>query len=112
MTDKPSCVALYKDKFNVQITEHEMYISEAGHGGVQAIVVRLDNNAPKNMQLASDTEKEIGAIGITGTEFDELLASQRLRYRIVQLAGGTDDGDVDLKGLAAAHSVIMGTKCH
>ena len=111
MTDKASCVALYGDKVDIQVTEDVCFISESGKGGVQSIRLRFDDQAPQQMQLASDVEKDIGAIGIKDNDFQELLIANRLRYQVLLMVGGMDDGDLDLNGLAAAHQVIMGAKC-
>lgn len=111
MTDKPECVALHKDRSDLQVTTSEMYISEGGKGGVDAIIVRFDDQPAEGMRLATDSEKQISAIGITGQEFQELLAAKRLRYRILNLLGGMDDGDVDLSGLVRVHDVIVSSLC-
>jgi len=111
MTDKASCVALYGDKFNIQVTDDVCFISESGKGGVQSITLRFDDRPPQQMQLANDVEKDVGAIGIRDNDFQELLTANRLRYQVLLMVGGLDDGDLDLNGLAAAHQVIMGAKC-
>jgi hypothetical protein len=111
MTDAVSCIALYKNRFDLQVSDREMFITEAGRGGVDSIKIRFDNQPPKDLQLATDVEKHIGAVAIRGDEFQELLTARRLRYQIMRLIGSLDSDDVDLSGLAAAHQAIMSTRC-
>ena len=110
MTDKANCIALYENRFDVQVTEEDCYISESGKGGVQSITLRFDDQPPEEMQLASDTEQTVGAIGIHSSDFQKLLIANRLRYQILRVVDGLDNGELDLNGLAAAHQVIMGSK--
>jgi hypothetical protein len=111
MTDKASCTGLYENRFDIQLSEDVCFIGERGKGGVQAITLRFDDQPARPMQLANDTEKDVGAIGVRGDDFQELLTANRLRYQIPLMIGGLDNGDLDLNGLAAAHQVITGPKC-
>jgi len=110
-TDKVTCTAIYKQDYSVQMSASEMYISERGRGGVQAITLRFDDDPPERMQLASDVEKDVSAIAIKDADFERLLTARRLRYQILRVVNGMDEGDLNLTGFAAAHDVVVGPKC-
>jgi hypothetical protein len=94
-TDKKSCVLISFKRPHIQITNTTLYISYRGRGGIQAYEVRVDDDPPSKMQLASDIEKQIQALGFQGAEFEEVLKSKRLRVKGVGFSSFVTD-DIDI----------------
>ena len=111
MTDKVSCTGLYLHRFDVQLTKDTFYISLKGRGGVKGYILRVDDRPAGSMQVPSQTEKAISALGITGTVFRELLGAQRLRARILTVLDSSVQKDISLVGVPEAYTVISGPEC-
>lgn len=110
MTDKPSCVGIYRNRFDVQLAQRDFFITMRGKGGVSAYTLRFDDEPAQPLRLAQDIEKRIGAVNLEYSEFDKLLNSKRLRIRISTLIRGIVDEDISLIGLREAHTFLVG-KC-
>jgi hypothetical protein len=111
MTDKVSCTGLYLKRFDVQLDADSLYISLRGRGGVQGYTLRLDDRPAGRIQLASHTEKQVSALGITGTVFKDLLGAQRLRASIITVLNSQVQEDISLVGVPEAYAVITGPEC-
>ena len=111
MTDKPICVGFYKDRFDIQLSDAELYISLEGRGGVSLVTLRFDDKPAKPSRLASEIERDISAVKISGSDFQELFPSKRLRAQIYTILDTIVNEDLDLTGLKEAHSVILSPQC-
>jgi len=105
MTDKKSCVALYKNAWTVQGTADNLYVSLKGRGGVKAYTLRVDDAAPDSMQLASSTEKSISAI-ILQPSFSRIYSGKRVRLQIATILDSFLIEDIDLAGFKEAVDYI------
>jgi hypothetical protein len=111
ITDEPSCVAIYKDRFEIQLDENDLFVSLRGRGGVSSIVLRFDDKPAEELRPASETEKKIGAVNLRGREFEELMSSKRLRMQIRTTADITIEEDLDLNGAKEVQGELMGSQC-
>jgi hypothetical protein len=107
MTDKMTCVGLYKDNINIQLNKDTLYIVMSGRGGVDGYILRFDDAQPEEMTLATDKDKEIGCVRIGGSDFQRLLSSKRLRVRVLTILRSLVDEDINLNGICEAHDVIQ-----
>ncbi|MFD1839115.1 hypothetical protein [Paracidovorax cattleyae] len=97
MTDKATCTGVYKKDYSKQLSADTLYISI--RGGISSVTMRFDDEPPRGLRLATETEKGIDAITVNEAEFDKLLQSSRLRMRVSTLVSGIQDFDIDLRGL-------------
>jgi len=111
ITDEPSCVAIYKDRFEIQLDENDLFVSLRGRGGVSSVVLRFDDQPAKELRPASETEKIVGAVNLCGREFEELMSSKRLRMQIRTTADATIEEDLDLRGVKKVHGEFTGSQC-
>jgi len=70
MNDKVTCTGIYKDDYSVQLNEGELYVSI--RGGLQSITMRFDENPARKLRIPLKMEKDIGAVMLTGNDFNEL----------------------------------------
>ena len=94
MTDKSSCTAIYKENYQIQLSPENLFIGISG--GIQSVTLRFDDNPPSRLRLATDMEKKLRSIIITGSDFSRLRTSQRLRYQSSTLVSGMQTGEIDL----------------
>jgi hypothetical protein len=111
ITDEPSCVAIYKDRFEIQLDENDLFVSLQGRGDISSVVLRFDDEPERELRPASETEKKVRAVNLCGSEFEELMSSERLRVRIRTTAGTTIEEDLDLDGVKEAHGEFMSSPC-
>lgn len=111
MTDKTSCIAYYNDDPNIQLTTKSLAFSYRGRGGVSSYTLRLANDTPLGLVLASDVEKHIGAVLIEGDTFKRVMAYPRLRMRVSTLVSGLVDEDLDLTNATPILSRLFGPEC-
>jgi hypothetical protein len=111
ITDEPSCVAVYKDRFEIQLDENDLFISLRGRGGVSSVVLRFDDEPAKQARPASEAEKTLRSVNLRGPEFEELMSSKRLRAQVRTTAGAIVEEDLDLNGAKEAHGELMGSQC-
>jgi hypothetical protein len=111
ITDEPSCVAIYKDRFEIQLDENDLFVSLRGPGGVSSVVLRFDDQPAKESRPASETEKKVRAANLRGREFEELMSSKRLRVQIRTTADTTIEEDLDLNGVKEVHGEFMSSQC-
>lgn len=100
MNDSVRCTAIYNNDYSIQLSKDTLYL--AVQGGVQGVTLRFDDNPANRLRLATDMEKRIRSVIISGREFSQLTGSSRLRYQVATLFRGSADGDIDLNGLPAA----------
>ncbi len=111
MTDKKSCVALYQQRFDIQVNEGDFWFDVRGKGGVQGFTYRIDDEASSKMQIPTEIEKNIGAAHIEGSEFAHLLSAKRLRMQVLTILDSLIEADIDLKGLSEMHRTLSGPEC-
>ena len=111
ITDEPSCVAIYKDRFEIQLDENDLFVSLRGRGDVSSVVLRFDNKPAEELRSASETEKNVRALNLRGREFEELMSSKRLRVQIRTTAGTIIEEDLDLDGVKKLHDEFTGSQC-
>lgn len=111
ITEEPSCVAIYKDRFEIQLDEDDLFISLRGRGGVSSVVLRFDDKPAKEARSASEVEKKIRSVNLRGPEFEELMSSKRLRAQIRTTAGAIIEEDLDLNGAKEVHGELMRSQC-
>jgi len=111
ITEEPACVANYKDRFEIQLDENDLFVGLGGRGEVSSVALRFDDEPEKESRPASETEKRTRAVNLRGAEFEELMSSKRLRMKIRTAAGTTVEEDLDLDGVKEVYGELMGPKC-
>lgn len=104
MTDKVSCTGIYKDQYGIQLTSDTLYVSI--RGGISSIRLRFDDEPVQNLRLATEMEKKVDAISISGADFSKLMDSRRLRVEVLTLVRGVINEDLDLAGIREARTNI------
>ena len=116
MTDKASCTGLYKNNFDIQLSENKLYIDMRSKGSVDGFSFRIDDDQPIT-QLPTEIEKNIGIVRIGGetnedkAAFSRLLQGNRLRVRVLTLLGSDENYDISLNGFNESYAVITSTEC-
>jgi hypothetical protein len=100
MDDSVRCTGIYNNDYSVQLSKDTLFLGV--QGGVQGITLRFDDNPPNRLRLATDMEKKLRSVIISGRDFSQLTTSSRLRYQVSTLVRGIESGDLDLDGLTAA----------
>lgn len=104
MTDKTDCTGIYKNNYGIQLTKDTLYISVPG--GIQSVTLRFGDEPAQPFRLATEMEKKVGVIILTGSVFQKLQSVSRLRYQSSTLVDSVKSGDLDLTGLATALNSI------
>ena len=100
MKDTVDCTGIYKDNYGVQLTNDTLFVSVKG--GLQSVTLRFGDKPARSLRLAEKMEKDIRSIIISGTDFSELLESDRLRIQASTLVSGIANEDFDLSGIKDA----------
>jgi hypothetical protein len=108
MKDTVDCTGIYKENYGVQLTNDALYVSIKG--GIETVTLRFSDKPARSMRLAEKMEKNIRSIIISGTDFSELIESDRLRVQASTLVSGIANEDFDLSGIKDALESIR-TKC-
>lgn len=111
ITDEPSCVAIYKDRFEIQLDENDLFIRLRERGAVSSVVLRFDNEPAKEARPASKTEERLRSVNLRGAEFEEFMSSKRLRAQIRTTAGVIVEEDLDLEGAKEVHGELLRSPC-
>ena len=106
MTDKPTCTGIYHNDWNYQLNEKAFYISVRGRGGVKAVRLRFGDSPAQGLRLASETEGEVSAVIVAGTDFSSFLKSPRLRAEIATVLDNAINEDLDLTGVSDVHNFM------
>jgi hypothetical protein len=100
MKDTTNCTGIYKENYSVQLTPEKLFIGI--QGGIQSVTLRFGEKPARGLRLAEDMEKKIRSVIISGSDFAELVDSDRLRYQVSTLVSGIKTDELDLTGLRAA----------
>ena len=98
MTDKTSCTGIYKENYGIQLSSENLFIKI--DGGIQSATLRFDENPPSRLRLATELEKKLRALTISGSDFNQLRTARRLRYQSGTLVSGIQSGEIDLTDFA------------
>ncbi len=112
MTDKPSCTGLFRNRYDIQLNENAFFLSLKGRGGVDVYTLRFDDEPPLEMRGASDIEKSMGTMVLSGADFNKLLDAKRLRVRVSTILDSIVEEDINLTGLKEAEQYIASSQCH
>ena len=112
MTDKPSCTGLFRNRYDIQLNEKAFFLSLKGRGGVDVYTLRFDDEPPLEMRGASDIEKSMGTMVLSGADFNKLLDAKRLRVRVSTILDSIVEEDINLTGLKEAEQYIASSECH
>ena len=110
LTDKVSCVAIYKDNHDIQLRRGTLYISYRGRGGVANYSIRIDDAPSGKPRVASKTEEDLSTIVIE-KELPKITAAKRLRVSGSTVLNTSISEDLDLDGIAAAYAIVTGPQC-
>ena len=105
MTDKTSCTGIYNGDYGIQLTPETLFLSVTG--GIESVFLRYDEQPPQRMRLATDMEKKIRSMIISGNNFNQLSTTSRLRYQATTLVSGIKTGELDLTDFNAALASIQ-----
>ena len=108
MTDKVQCIATYRGRTNVQLTNYNLMIKTVGTP--RSFRYRLNDEPASGMITTSELARGIGTIEIAGALFDRLVHAARLRvqvltYRFVQKYE-LREFDLDLNGIYSAYGAV------
>lgn len=104
MTDKTTCTAVYKDNFGIQLSPGDLFIHVTG--GMESIQLRFDDAPSNGMRQATEVEKKIGSIVISGSDFTQLMRTTRLRTSVLTMVSGVHEDDINLTGIGDAYNNI------
>jgi len=110
LADKVSCVAIYKDNHDIQLSPGALYISYRGRGGVASYSIRVDDTPSSKPRVASKTEEDLSTI-IIEKELAKITTAKRLRVSGLTVLNTSISEDLDLDGIAAAYAAVTGPQC-
>lgn len=111
MTDVVSCMAIYQDNFQVQLSLKNLAIGLRGRGGVSGYTIRLDDRPAGQMKLASQIEKRVGAAIVEGGDFVALLQAKRVRFQALTVLSTLVNEDLDFSNVKTVLNTLGGSKC-
>jgi hypothetical protein len=106
MKDTINCTGIYKENNGIQMTKDKLFVSVKG--GIQSVTLRFGDQPARPLRLPGDMEKKIGSIIISGSDFSELVESNRLRVEAATLVRGIANEDLNLTGIKDALESIKG----
>ena len=110
MTDKVSCVAIYNNNHDIQLSPGTLYISYKGRGGVASYSIRVDDAPAGELHLASKAEENLSMI-IIEKELPKITTAKRLRVSGLTVLKTLISEDLDLNGIGEAYAVVTGPQC-
>lgn len=111
MTDRASCTATYRDRYDIQVVGDAFYINMRGRGGIRSYQMRLDDETASATRMASPLERRMSAIALRGPDVSKVVAAKRLRISGLSVLGTPIDEDISLDGLTDAFAAITGPDC-
>jgi len=107
MTDRPSCVATpLASPFRVEVDSSSLYIA-IRPGGVQAVTVRYGEEPAAPLRIATDVERQLGAVALEGEDFAHVLRVARLRVQVLTRFNTGILVDLDLHGALEARQFLL-----
>lgn len=100
MTDKVSCVGIYRSDKKIQLAEDGMYIAVSG--GIESVTLRFGSDQARPMRLAKKMEKDVRAVMLEGEEFQGAIGADRLRMQVLTLVSGLKEYDLNMSGASQA----------
>lgn len=100
MKDNVVCTGIFKENYGIQLTIDALYVSVKG--GIQGVVLRFNDKPAKSWRIPEEIEKKIRSVIISGTDFSELIGSDRVRIQASTLVRGIANEDLDLSGIKGA----------
>ena len=86
MTDTANCTGIYKDSYSVQLASDALFIRM--QNGIRSVTLRFGAKPAHAMRLATGMEQRLYSVRISGSDFAELIDSERLRYEVLTLVSG------------------------
>ncbi|HWD27371.1 MAG TPA: hypothetical protein VG387_09410 [Rhizomicrobium sp.] len=111
MTDVVTCLGIYQGRPAVQLTKDSIAISLNGRGGISSYKYRLDDTPPTELRLATDTEKDIGAVVFEGDDFNAIRSANRFRFQALTILDSVVDEDISLRTAQQALAYMSGPNC-
>jgi hypothetical protein len=102
-SDEKNCVIIAKNNHRIQVNLGRLFVQYRGRGGVQSYRIRLDDNAPSALKLASSIERKAGYALFDGGVFNRIPMAHRLRVQALTTRSGVVVDDLDLSGMAALY---------
>ena len=100
MMDKGPCVGTYGTDLKVQTNPGDIVVNMSDRGGVKAVTLRFGDAAAGPPRLASDMERRLSAIDLSGKEFARAAAAPRVRMKISTVLGSAFFQELDMTGFA------------
>lgn len=111
MTDKIDCLAIYRERRDIQLSREAFFVSFRGRGGLAGYRFRLDDATASQMHAATHIERDMAAIVLEKPIFMRLIAAKRLRVSALTARHRLVEEDLDLAGIGGAHAVLTGELC-
>jgi hypothetical protein len=114
MTDMKECVAYFGPTESIQMTKDSLAIGYSGRGGLDAYILRFDDNPADEMTLGSERDKRIGFFIIQDPDpnLARVRSSKRLRVRGLTALSTIVDDDIDLTPQAAVLNILNSPACN
>lgn len=109
-TDEVSCIITPTGRPWIQISVGNLFISYRGRGGVKGYTLRIDDNPPGQMRLASPLETQISMVNLSGDLFVDSMAGNRLRVQTFTVLNELKDEDIELGPVKRLYKK-MGPEC-
>jgi hypothetical protein len=109
MTDKVDCVGCFRGDIRYQLNRNAFHIGVVGVP--KGVTFRFGEKPPRSIRIVSDIERQIRAVSLEGSDFDELLSAGRLRYSVLTYGNSLVEDDLKLDGIHEALKTISGPAC-
>lgn len=100
MTDAVECTGIYKNDYNIQLTEKAIYLRVSG--GIESIKLRFGNDPANETRLPGEIEKKSRVVLLEDQEFRNAIYSDRLRIQVLTVISGVKEYDINSSGLVDA----------
>lgn len=105
MTDAANCTAIYKGEYRYQLTKEDFFVA-IPRGGVKGVTLRFGDQPARELRLATSLERSLRAVRLTGSEFEDLKTSGRLRWQVLTILDTMDSGEVNTSDLPRAVQLV------
>jgi hypothetical protein len=111
MTDKKSCISIYKSDPQIQLGAESLYISLRGRGGVRGYQIRVNDEKADKLHLASEIERKAAVVEFRGEAFDRLKTAKRLRVEVITILDNLREYDIALEQNSELRKFISSDAC-